>query len=97
MYDRELLLILCLNCWIGSWARNTALFIDVLVKSPPLYINQRNVWDLELKELVVLHGDLEEGPLTKEEVAIIKGALDLEHKTAATVMTEVFSPVATIP
>ncbi|RKP05739.1 hypothetical protein THASP1DRAFT_4354, partial [Thamnocephalis sphaerospora] len=45
----------------------------------------------ELKELVAIHGDHRDGPLTKDEVTIIRGALDLQEKTAATVMTEVDS------
>lgn len=50
----------------------------------------------ELKELVQLHGDVERGgTLSKDEVTIIKGALDLTHKTAATAMTEVFFPFFT--
>jgi metal transporter CNNM len=48
----------------------------------------------ELKELVAIHGDHRDGPLTKDEVTIIRGALDLQSKTAASVMThmnDVFS------
>ncbi|KAI9596003.1 hypothetical protein BDF19DRAFT_384524 [Syncephalis fuscata] len=41
----------------------------------------------ELKELVAIHGDSHEGPLSKNEVTIIRGAMDLQDKTAASIMT----------
>lgn len=41
----------------------------------------------ELKELVTIHGNSRDGPLTKNEVTIIRGALDLQEKTALSVMT----------
>jgi metal transporter CNNM len=42
----------------------------------------------ELKELVAIHGNHHEGPLSKNEVTIIRGAMDLQEKTAATIMTD---------
>ncbi|RKP23355.1 hypothetical protein SYNPS1DRAFT_18737, partial [Syncephalis pseudoplumigaleata] len=41
----------------------------------------------ELKELVAIHGSHREGPLSKNEVTIIRGAMDLQEKTAASIMT----------
>ncbi len=35
----------------------------------------------ELKELVNIHGEDREGPLTVDETTIIKGALDMKYKT----------------
>ena len=41
----------------------------------------------ELKELVSLHGEDQAGPLTKDEVSIVKAVLDLRHKTVQNIMT----------
>ncbi|KAJ3278437.1 hypothetical protein HK104_002345, partial [Borealophlyctis nickersoniae] len=41
----------------------------------------------ELKELVALHGEDKAGPLTRDEVSIIRAVLDLREKSVANVMT----------
>ncbi|KAJ3054938.1 hypothetical protein HK097_000295 [Rhizophlyctis rosea] len=41
----------------------------------------------ELKELVALHGEDQAGPLTKDEVSIVRAVLDLRDKTVQDVMT----------
>ncbi|KAI8895189.1 hypothetical protein BC833DRAFT_602133 [Globomyces pollinis-pini] len=40
-----------------------------------------------LKELVALHGEDKEGPLSKDEVSILRAVLDLRHKTVGDIMT----------
>ena len=42
-----------------------------------------------LKELVALHGEDQEGPLSKDEVSILRAVLDLRSKTVKDVMTPV--------
>lgn len=42
---------------------------------------------IELKELVSIHGEANHGPLTLDEITIIKGALDLKNKKVASCMT----------
>ncbi|KAI8803827.1 hypothetical protein BJ742DRAFT_827581 [Cladochytrium replicatum] len=42
----------------------------------------------ELKELVALHGEDQSGPLTTEEVSIMKAVLDLRDKTVGQIMTD---------
>eukprot|EP01118_Nematostelium_gracile_P013181 TRINITY_DN4951_c0_g1_i1.p1 TRINITY_DN4951_c0_g1~~TRINITY_DN4951_c0_g1_i1.p1 ORF type:complete len:478 (-),score=117.32 TRINITY_DN4951_c0_g1_i1:11-1378(-) len=41
----------------------------------------------ELKELVTLHGQEHSGPLTVDEMTIIRGAIDLKHKKVSQFMT----------
>ncbi|KAI8049717.1 hypothetical protein BDF22DRAFT_698351 [Syncephalis plumigaleata] len=43
----------------------------------------------ELKELVAFHSDLQHGDLMHDEVTIIRGALDMQGKRAADIMTPV--------
>jgi len=43
----------------------------------------------ELKELVAIHSTEAQGPLTLDEVKIMKGALDLKEKTAKDAMTSI--------
>ncbi|KAI8914516.1 hypothetical protein EDD86DRAFT_186428 [Gorgonomyces haynaldii] len=54
----------------------------------------------ELKELVALHGEDQAGPLSKDEVSVLKAVLDLREKTVANIMTnqqDVFSlPISTL-
>jgi CBS domain containing-hemolysin-like protein len=45
--------------------------------------------ELELKELVAFHSDVQHGDLTHDEVTIIRGALDLQEKEAGSMMTAV--------
>lgn len=40
-----------------------------------------------LKELVALHGEDQSGPLSKDEVSILRAVLDLRSKTVKDVMT----------
>ncbi len=40
-----------------------------------------------LKELVALHGEDQSGPLSKDEVSILRAVLDLRTKTVRDVMT----------
>ncbi|KAJ3270388.1 hypothetical protein HDV01_007854 [Terramyces sp. JEL0728] len=42
-----------------------------------------------LKELVALHGEDQEGPLSKDEVSILRAVLDLRSKTVEDVMTKI--------
>ncbi|KAJ3255729.1 hypothetical protein HK103_006096 [Boothiomyces macroporosus] len=42
-----------------------------------------------LKELVALHGEDQEGPLSKDEVSILRAVLDLRSKTVEDVMTRI--------
>jgi metal transporter CNNM len=42
----------------------------------------------ELRELVTLHGEDQSGPLTKDEVSVLKAVLDLRHKTVSDIMTK---------
>ncbi|KAJ3152141.1 hypothetical protein HK101_001835 [Irineochytrium annulatum] len=43
----------------------------------------------QLKEFVALHGEDFEGPLTREEVSILRAVLELRDKTVATIMTSI--------
>lgn len=42
----------------------------------------------ELRELVSLHGEDQHGPLTKDEVSVLKAVLDLRYKTVTDIMTQ---------
>jgi len=45
----------------------------------------------ELMELVNIHGQENKGPLSRDEMTIIKGALDMKHKKVTAVMTPLSS------
>ena len=49
--------------------------------------HSRSKKSAELKELVALHGEDQAGPLTKDEVSIVRAVLDLRDKTVKDVMT----------
>ena len=50
----------------------------------------------ELKELVTLHGEDQSGPLSRDEVSVLKAVLDLRHKTVQNIMTNM-EDVFTLP
>jgi ankyrin repeat/SOCS box protein 13/metal transporter CNNM len=57
--------------------------LDYLLGHGGLSLFKRN----ELKELVTLHGHEHSGPLSVDEMTIIRGALDLKHKKVSQFMT----------